>query len=218
MLAVMPRRSDSQMQARREEILFAARGVFARHGFEGATVRRLEEETGLSRGAIFHHFADKDALFLAVAQDEAAATADVVAARGVVGVMRDLADADRDWLGVRLEVARRLRTDTHFRGRWRELQEPVRRAALDRVERGQAAGTVRDDVSPAVLVSFLTLMLDGLTDRLVTDGTVPDLPAVLDLAERAVRPRAVHSHATGPAEPAGQAEDDSTATHDKEQP
>ena len=46
----------------------AARGFFARFGYEGATVRRLEEATGLSRGAIFHHFRDKDSLFLAVAE------------------------------------------------------------------------------------------------------------------------------------------------------
>ena len=41
--------------------------------------RRLEETTGLSRGAIFHHFDDKDALFLALAHDDAAAMAATVA-------------------------------------------------------------------------------------------------------------------------------------------
>ena len=34
-------------------------------------MRRLEEATGLSRGAIFHHFRDKDALFLALAEQDA---------------------------------------------------------------------------------------------------------------------------------------------------
>ena len=69
----MPRVSQDQLDARRHEILAAARGCFARFGYEGATVRRLEEATGLSRGAIFHHFRDKDSLFLAVAEDDAAA-------------------------------------------------------------------------------------------------------------------------------------------------
>jgi len=69
----MPRVSQDHLEARRRQILDGARACFARHGYEGATVRRLEEATGLSRGAIFHHFRDKESLFIAVAEDDAAA-------------------------------------------------------------------------------------------------------------------------------------------------
>jgi AcrR family transcriptional regulator len=86
----VPRVSQDQLDARRKEILAGARACFARHGYEGATVRRLEEETGLSRGAIFHHFRDKESLFLAVAEDDAAAMVETVARHGLVQVMRDL--------------------------------------------------------------------------------------------------------------------------------
>src|SRR4051794_6642580 len=86
----VPRVSQDQLDARRHEILAAARACFARFGYEGATVRRLEDATGLSRGAIFHHFRDKDSLFLAVAEDDAAAMAETVARNGLVQVMRDL--------------------------------------------------------------------------------------------------------------------------------
>ncbi|HEX5597939.1 MAG TPA: helix-turn-helix domain-containing protein, partial [Micromonosporaceae bacterium] len=88
----MPRISQDQLDARRQEILAAARSCFARYGYEGATVRRLEEATGLSRGAIFHHFRDKESLFLAVAEDDAAAMVETVARNGLVQVMRDLLD------------------------------------------------------------------------------------------------------------------------------
>ncbi len=50
----MPRVSTDQLAARRQQILTGARTCFADHGYEGATVRRLEEYTGLSSGAIFH--------------------------------------------------------------------------------------------------------------------------------------------------------------------
>ncbi|KUL24785.1 helix-turn-helix domain-containing protein [Actinoplanes awajinensis] len=86
----MPRVSQDQLDARRHEILTAARGCFARFGYEGATVRRLEEATGMSRGAIFHHFRDKESLFLAVAEDDAATMVETVARDGLVQVMRDL--------------------------------------------------------------------------------------------------------------------------------
>src|SRR5947208_3503948 len=117
--------SQDQLDARRHEILAAARDCFARFGYEGATVRRLEDATGLSRGAIFHHFRDKESLFLAVAEDDAAAMVETVTRNGLVQVMRDLlaraggSDGDTaGWLGTQLEVSRRLRTDPAFAKRW----------------------------------------------------------------------------------------------------
>src|SRR5690606_19654728 len=123
---------------------------FARYGYEGATVRRLEEETGLSRGAIFHHFRDKESLFLAVAEDDAAAMVETVARNGLVQVMRDLlerADSPETagWLGTQLEVARRIRTDPEFAKRWAVRSEAVARATRQRLARQREAGVLRDD-------------------------------------------------------------------------
>src|SRR3954451_13404292 len=106
----MPKVSEDQLAARRGAILDAARRAFARHGYEGATVKVLEAETGLSRGAIFHHCRDKEALFPPPAEADAARTAEVVAQAGLVPVMRDLREKDAAWLGVQLEVRRKLRT------------------------------------------------------------------------------------------------------------
>lgn len=183
----MPKVTDDQLAARRAEILAAARRAFARHGYEGATVRVLEAETGLSRGAIFHHFKDKEALFLALAEDDAARTAEVVAASGLVQVMRDLRDKDAGWLGVQLEVRRRLRTDPDFAASWAERQAAVDAAAAERLERQRAAGVVRDDVPVALLVDFLRLVLDGLVSSMAAGMPTEHLDGVLDLVEDAVR-------------------------------
>ena len=113
----MPKVSDDHLAARRSQILDGSRRCFAEFGYEGATVRRLEEATSLSRGAIFHHFKDKDGLFLALAREDARRMADVAAEQGLVQVMRDMLAAPEqfDWLGTRLEIARRLKTDAEFR-------------------------------------------------------------------------------------------------------
>src|SRR5256885_3132797 len=58
-------RSESQ-QATRERILDAAAAVLARKGFYGASVEEITERAGLSRGAFYSNFADKDELLLAV--------------------------------------------------------------------------------------------------------------------------------------------------------
>ena len=188
----MPKVSEEHKQARREEILEAAQRVFARHGYEGATVRRLEEATGLSRGAIFHHFRDKDSLFLAVAEDDAAAMVETVARNGLVQVMRDLltraaAPDTAGWLGSQLEVSRRLRTDPDFARRWAARSAAIAEATRGRLRRQRDAGVLRDDVPIDVLARFLELAYDGLVLHLAMGRPAGDLGAVLDLVEEAVR-------------------------------
>jgi AcrR family transcriptional regulator len=192
----VPRVSQDHLDARRRQILDGARACFARHGYEGATVRRLEEATGLSRGAIFHHFRDKESLFLALAEDEAHRMAEVVARHGLVQVMRDLLastdgrpghDDPADWLGTRLEVSRRLRTDPEFRARWAERSRELTAATRQRLLRQRDAGKLRDDVDVGVLTAFLELVLEGLVSHLAMGLPADDLEPVLDLVEASVR-------------------------------
>jgi len=185
----VPRVSKDQLDARRREILAGARACFARYGYEGATVRRLEEETGLSRGAIFHHFRDKDSLFLAVAEDDTATMVATVGQQGLVQVMRNLLDrADvPGWLGTQLEVSRRLRTDPDFAKRWAARSEAIATATRQRLRRQREAGVLREDVEVDTLAQFLELAYDGLVLRLATGQPADDLGPVLDLVEEAVR-------------------------------
>jgi AcrR family transcriptional regulator len=192
----VPRVSQEQLDARRREILAGARTCFARHGYEGATVRRLEQEIGLSRGAIFHHFRDKESLFFAVAEDDAAAMVATVAEHGLVQVMRDLLGRTADpasepevtgWLGTQLEVSRRLRTDAEFAKRWAARADAIAEATRGRLTRQREAGVLRDDVDLDVLARFLELAYDGLVLHLATGRPAEDLGPVLDLVEAAVR-------------------------------
>ncbi|WP_199432207.1 TetR/AcrR family transcriptional regulator [Qaidamihabitans albus] len=194
----MPRVSQDHLDARRRQILDGARVCFARHGYEGATVRRLEEATGLSRGAIFHHFRDKESLFLALAEDDAARMAEVVAEQGLVQVMRDLLAGGSahpaDWLGTRLEVSRRLRTDPEFRARWAERSEQLTTATRKRLLRQRDAGNLRDDVSIDVLTAYLELFLEGLVSHLAMGLPADDLEPVLTLVEESVRRHSARHH------------------------
>ena len=49
----------------RERLLLAARTVFARSGFHGASVEEIASEAGFSTGALYSNFDGKEALFLA---------------------------------------------------------------------------------------------------------------------------------------------------------
>jgi TetR/AcrR family transcriptional regulator, transcriptional repressor of aconitase len=197
----MPRVSQQHLDARRRQILDGARRCFAEHGYEGATVRRLEETTSLSRGAIFHHFRDKESLFVALAEDDARRMADIVAEQGLVQLMRDLIASarqlhregpgstppDRHWLGAHLEVSRRLRTDPDFRPRWADQSRALTAATTDRLRYQREAGKLRTDVPVEVLARFLELALEGLLSKLAMGLPPDDLEPVLDLVEASVR-------------------------------
>ena len=53
------RKPKGEGHARRAEILAAAERIFVEHGYEGATIRKIADEVGLSSTALYMHFADK---------------------------------------------------------------------------------------------------------------------------------------------------------------
>lgn len=53
------RKPKGEGHVRRAEILTAAEGIFVEHGYEGATIRKIADEVGLSSTALYMHFADK---------------------------------------------------------------------------------------------------------------------------------------------------------------
>src|SRR5258708_36343844 len=68
----MPRRRLTREDKRRSNqarILQAARKVCAQHGYHGATIGEIADEAGLSNGAVYYNFANKEDLFLALLDD-----------------------------------------------------------------------------------------------------------------------------------------------------
>jgi TetR/AcrR family transcriptional regulator, transcriptional repressor of aconitase len=120
----MPKVSPEHVEARRAQILDGARRCFARWGYDGATVPRLEKEIGLSHGAIFNYYASKLDLFVALAQQDHARFHEIWHEHGFEGLARHIADADPSWLSIYLELHRRLYTDAALRRKWRA--EPLR--------------------------------------------------------------------------------------------
>ena len=96
-------------------------------------------------------------------------------------------DGERSWLGTRLEVSRRLRTDPAFRERFRAHSAALTRATRERLERQARVGALRDDVPVAVLAQYLELVLEGLISHLAMGLPADDLGPVLDVVESSVR-------------------------------
>src|SRR6185312_7289047 len=87
----MPKRSQEYRDARREQILSAAKRCFVRNGFHETSMQDLFAEAGLSAGAVYSYFASKDEVILAIAEENL---------RDVLALIHTLAtDPDRKGIG-----------------------------------------------------------------------------------------------------------------------
>ncbi len=59
----------AQGRATRGQLIEVATRLFAEHGYEGTSIEAVLSAAGVSRGALYHHFAGKEALFEAVVSD-----------------------------------------------------------------------------------------------------------------------------------------------------
>jgi AcrR family transcriptional regulator len=62
-------RRDQQQRQVRAQLLDAAERVFARHGYQGASIDAIAAEAGYSHGAIYSNFNGKEDLFLVLVEE-----------------------------------------------------------------------------------------------------------------------------------------------------
>jgi AcrR family transcriptional regulator len=82
-----PGKRVAQGRATRGQLIEVATSLFADHGYEGTSIDAVLAAAGVSRGALYHHFAGKEALFTAVLE----AVSDRVTAE-VTEAIRDCTD------------------------------------------------------------------------------------------------------------------------------
>jgi AcrR family transcriptional regulator len=183
----MPKVSEEHKERRREQILDGARRCFGQHGYEGATVARLEKEIGLSRGAIFSYFASKDALFVELAIEMSRRYTDIWLNEGFRAVLGAIVEADADWLSVQFEATRRVRTDPEFRRLAHEREQEFVKTRSERLERLRPR--VRADVPVEGTAALLTLVANGLALLVSLGDEPPDLDLIARLVDEGVAPR-----------------------------
>ena len=101
----MPKVSAEHREARREEILCAARRRFSSEGFHATSMQDILSESGLSAGAVYRYFDSKSDIVSAIACENMSA---------LLGSLEAYADADTDVpvADVVVAVLRRIR-DKH---------------------------------------------------------------------------------------------------------
>jgi AcrR family transcriptional regulator len=188
----MPRRRltrDDKRRANQGRILQAARKVFAQHGYHGATIGEIADEAGLSNGAVYYNFANKEDLFLALLdQWRTELIRDVETAVGPTGSaepghsfqdeMRHVIGTlkrGREWRLLLFEFVTYAARNPEFRERFAAGRQNFKAALATALADRTAAHHLQPAVSPGQLAVLVTALVNGLAvDELTEPGGFPD--------------------------------------------
>jgi AcrR family transcriptional regulator len=163
------RRSNrDRTDATRAELIAAARRLFTEKGYAATGTPELVEAAGVTRGALYHHFADKQALFAAVVEAEAAAVAREIEAAAPVSLppIDALIEGSRAYLDAMRSPGR---------ARLLLLDGPavLGRPEMDAIDARHGNRTLREGLAAAMRagavrrlpIEALTVLLGAMLDR-----------------------------------------------------
>jgi AcrR family transcriptional regulator len=187
-MAVKQRARRPPREEVRRRIMRAATKVFLARGFSGATLDEIAATAGFSKGAVYSNFADKDALFLALVDEEFARRLDQLrtaledapdgpgagaeaAGRSMTRALSAHQDLHVLFSEFRVHAARSPSTRRKLAQRRREIRATLARTVETYAERAAVELTM-----PAEHVATLLLALtNGLAlERLGQPEAVPD--------------------------------------------
>lgn len=169
-MQVQRRTQEERRDATRRALIGAARRQFAESGYAATNTPAIAAEAGVTRGALYHHFADKQALFEAVVEAEHALLALAINAAAEAedepGPVRALIEGGDAYLAAMQDPGRRriLLIDAPAVMAREKLEDINARFGLktlvEGVEAAVSAGAIRD-----LPVLPLAQLLDALFDR-----------------------------------------------------
>jgi len=160
----------------RQTLLEAAFAEIHRNGFQAASLAQILADTGLTKGALYHHFPDKKALGLAVVEE-------VIRPRLAAMMFEPLAETRQPLAAMQALLAAKAAeddpyavklgcplnnlmqemspVDESFRQHLNDVFEAWVGVVAAALERGKAAGEVRRDVEAGATAFFIVSALEG---------------------------------------------------------
>lgn len=187
----MPRRSQQERsRATRAALVATARRLFAERGYAQVPAAEIVTAAGVTRGALYHHFADKQQLFHAVFEElEADVTAEIAAAitaapdrsAGMVAGLGRFLDVCQ-----RPEVAQIALTDAPAVLGWRTWREVEARHGLGVITEALQAAARDGLLVPAPVPVLAQLVLSAVIEAALLITHAADPTAARADAEQAL--------------------------------
>ncbi|HKV40662.1 MAG TPA: TetR/AcrR family transcriptional regulator [Blastocatellia bacterium] len=179
-----------QGNATRHQIVAAARQLFATLGYEATSIEAVLRESGVSRGALYHHFDSKEALFSVVLQEVEAEIAHVVsaAARGIDDPSRALAAGCGAWLGLASDPAIRqiALIDAPSVVGWQKWRQADESYGFGLLKTGLSAAATAGRMRPELVDVFAHILLAALAEVALVIARAPDPAAATGVGRIAI--------------------------------
>ena len=184
-------RRAAQGRATREQLIEVATGLFAERGYEETSIEAVLAAAGVSRGALYHHFAGKDALFEAVLEAvengvTARLTAEITGAPDAVSAVESAALAWIEMAGDPV-IQRIILSDAPSvlgLERWRAMNEEYSLGATRLLLQAVAD---EGRLSPDLVAPFALMLLGALDELAMAIARTDDREAALAAGRHAVR-------------------------------
>lgn len=202
----MPRpRFEKLADEKRELILEAAAKEFAAHGYAQASLNRILEEAGISKGAAYYYFDDKADLYMTAVQHYSSQVLESVTFAPetltaetfwvmVADVYRQQFSEyqERPWVLGLAKSGGPLTQADMASGPLAEFWQAMQTTLLSLLQTGQALGVIRSDLEMELLISLL-VAVDDTHDRWLFSGdTAVAAPEaanrIIDLLKRLLTP------------------------------
>ena len=192
----MSRQSGSEPghrpDASRRQLVEIAIDCFALHGFQGTSIDRIARSAGVTKGALYYHFKDKEDLLLEAVKDRIGEfevqVRDAVAAsddtherlKRVIDACFVTATASNHRRFIITLMVEALDTNPRLSEQFRKVLRRMRGFLADVVADGQRRGVMRADVQPAEAAALIAGTIMGAEIQHYQDPGEVDLRRVLD--------------------------------------
>jgi AcrR family transcriptional regulator len=151
----------------------AATAIFARSGFDRATVDEIVREAGFSKGAFYVHFESKEDLFWAMLEERIARQQEVflkavdhteplaVNVRKILSGVFGLVREDPLWGTLFMEFGAHATRNEKVRSRLASMYERWRGLIVDILTAGRDAGRIREDIDVQFIATVLMAAVEG---------------------------------------------------------
>ncbi len=189
-------RTRPRAEPSKTQLLQAAIESFANYGYQGTSIDRIARSAGVTKGAVYYHFRDKEELLFATVRNrivefESRVLADTSPDDDTLSVLQRVIDAcfvtatesnHRRFIMTLMVEA--LGTNPGLSEIFRLELRRMRAFLVDVVRRGQETGRVRTDLLPEEAASLIVSGIMGAEIQHYQDPERIDLRTLLDLQLR----------------------------------
>lgn len=182
----------------RTKVLEAAKRIFAKHGFAGATLDQVAADAGMTKGAVYWHYSSKNDLYLALCEHNLSQQTKLIPmeAEGILN-SSDPIQAIAAWLRSQFQeclegpeqamlffeflVSSR---DPEIRQRLSSAFEELYQQVARMFEALQSKGQLRQNIAPKAMAVYIQSLLHGLLVTWLINPREADLDSMTeDLAQ-----------------------------------